>query len=322
MIAPAYDYQPTRSGRLTKKGRPFRGWAKPFDAFVMPEPNTGCWLWMGACNSFGHGHYHTYVDGKKRNMNAHRYSWTIHRGPIPEGMCVCHSCDVPQCVNPDHLFLGTDKDNMVDRDRKGRNPFIPGAKTCQRGHPWTPENTIIDNHRRIGKQRKCRACEGVRRARYKLERERRRLSAGRGAPGYYCDVDDHEPACIRKPGHSGDHKRIAPHPFGGQLGPAAIGPRREDPLLAGELVRYLETRCGVRWDKAVRDVAGIMAQTVEETEGWWAFETCSADDPSDSELIAAKRAECEQLRRAEGETPEAPEVEVAGSPDATGGGNG
>jgi hypothetical protein len=174
------SYQMTRKGTLTKSGRPWKGFAKPFDAWYMPEPNTGCWLWIGATREFGYGIYSVYRDDKKFGINAHRYSWELVHGRIPAGMFVCHRCDVPQCVNPDHLFLGTQQENMADRDRKGRNPFIPDASRCQRGHPWTPENTIIDNHRRVGKQRKCRACEKIRRNRYANQRAASRPSAAQG----------------------------------------------------------------------------------------------------------------------------------------------
>lgn len=83
---------------------------------------------------------------------------------------------------------------------------------------------------------------------------------------------------------------IAPHPFGGRYGPAGIRDCRENPTMAGQLVRLLETRYGVAWDEAVRVAAGLCAQTIEETEGWWAFETGNADSPTDAEMIAAKRA--------------------------------
>jgi hypothetical protein len=75
-----------------------------------------CWLWQGATNTNGYGHL-----ARGRTMyQAHRLSWTIHNGPIPDRMCVLHRCDVPRCVNPAHLWIGTQTDNMRDRDQKGR----------------------------------------------------------------------------------------------------------------------------------------------------------------------------------------------------------
>jgi hypothetical protein len=77
-----------------------------------------CWLWTGAVNDKGYGWVsRTRALGPTR---AHRFSWEIHRGQIPKGKCVLHKCDVPLCVNPDHLFLGTRKDNTRDMMRKGR----------------------------------------------------------------------------------------------------------------------------------------------------------------------------------------------------------
>jgi len=76
---------------------------------------SGCWLWTGACVDSGYG-----VIRYGKSLRAHRVSWQIHNGPIPEGMGVLHRCDVPCCVNPAHLFLGTDGDNVRDRDKKNR----------------------------------------------------------------------------------------------------------------------------------------------------------------------------------------------------------
>ena len=81
-----------------------------------------CWLWMGFSDTRGgYGRTTVVTDGKRRLVPAHRASWEIHFGPIPYGMMVCHICDVPRCVNPKHLFLGTNEDNTADRVVKGRS---------------------------------------------------------------------------------------------------------------------------------------------------------------------------------------------------------
>lgn len=83
-----------------------------FSKFKQTE---GCWNWEG-CLSSGYG-----VIGSGGNrMKAHRVSWEIHNGKIPKQKCVCHKCDNPKCVNPDHLFLGTHQKNMDDMISKGR----------------------------------------------------------------------------------------------------------------------------------------------------------------------------------------------------------
>ena len=87
------------------------------DRFMQKVNKTEtCWLWTGALNSRGYGSFGVY--GKA--TSAHRYSYEHFKGKIPEGMIVCHSCDVPACVNPDHLWVGTYLDNSRDCIRKGR----------------------------------------------------------------------------------------------------------------------------------------------------------------------------------------------------------
>lgn len=77
-----------------------------------------CWIWAGHRNSEGYGFVRP--DNTTRQIQAHRLAYALLRGVIPSGMCVCHHCDNPPCVRPDHLFLGTNKDNVRDAVQKGR----------------------------------------------------------------------------------------------------------------------------------------------------------------------------------------------------------
>jgi hypothetical protein len=99
-----------------------------FTSAYIPEPNSGCWLWLRALNVDGYGSIAVgRASTKNGNERAHRFSWKKFKGAIPFGMCVLHRCDVRSCVNPDHLFLGTYRDNHDDMVAKGRRGRTGGT---------------------------------------------------------------------------------------------------------------------------------------------------------------------------------------------------
>lgn len=90
-----------------------------FEAKYIPEPMSGCWLWLASlCPKSQYGQ----IYNAGRPETAHRVAYRLYRGDIPSGQCVLHHCDNRQCVNPDHLFLGSIHDNAVDMAQKGRGP--------------------------------------------------------------------------------------------------------------------------------------------------------------------------------------------------------
>ena len=111
--------------------------AERLECLSIPEPNSGCLLWTGSVMGIGYGK----VSWNGRQHPAHRMAWAQAHGPIPDGMFVCHRCDVPLCINPDHLFIGTHKDNMADKKSKsrGRNQYsreaepVPSPATQTKG---------------------------------------------------------------------------------------------------------------------------------------------------------------------------------------------
>jgi hypothetical protein len=94
--------------------------------------DTGCWEWIGDLHSNGYGRF----PYRGTYCRAHRFAWRICEGPIPPGLLICHHCDNKICVNPDHLFLGTNRDNALDAMMKGR---LPSGN--RNGHFLHPELT-------------------------------------------------------------------------------------------------------------------------------------------------------------------------------------
>lgn len=125
--------------------------AIPWQDRVIPEPNSGCWLWDGAQASGGYGK----VTRGGKQFRVTRLAWEERHGPIPLGLFVLHRCDVPACCNVDHLFLGTLRDNARDMAAKGRvGGGSPRQATCKYGHPFDAVNTYI----KPNGDRRCRLC--------------------------------------------------------------------------------------------------------------------------------------------------------------------
>ena len=123
-----------------------------------------CWIWTGRFDGVGYGIIQL-GRGEKRK-GAHRASWELHYGKIPDGLMICHHCDNPSCVRPDHLFLGTQKDNLQDASRKGRmksagKGWLGKREHCPRGHAFDEINTKIHNGVRL-----CRTCRAANQREY------------------------------------------------------------------------------------------------------------------------------------------------------------
>jgi hypothetical protein len=110
-----------------------------------------CWIWRGQGNNKGYG----MKSVRGRLQLTHRLSYQWVNGPIPAGMKVLHRCDTPACFNPNHLFIGTQSDNMRDMMLKGRALTV----SCKRGHTRTPENTYTRIDSKGHRQRTCRVCD-------------------------------------------------------------------------------------------------------------------------------------------------------------------
>lgn len=150
----------TRHSNLTDFSFAPRFWASV-------QKSDSCWTWTGRRYPGGYGEFSV----KHVNYRAHRVSWMLNVGPIPDGLLVCHHCDNRLCVRPDHLFLGTDKDNQTDAIRKGRHArgrLSPeGIPLCMRGHLLTPGTFYVTSKG----NRLCKKCQREYQKRWRAEND-------------------------------------------------------------------------------------------------------------------------------------------------------
>lgn len=159
-----------RSGKLTRRmcQKHYRYWLdhtpaadrgvaprfqREFWDFVSKSHAHGCWRWTGPADRKGYGRWSKAL--------AHRHSWTLAHGPIPDGLWVLHHCDNPPCVNPAHLYLGTVVENAQDSMSRGRHYRPPLKAHCPAGHPLEGENLrVVESGGK--RQRLCRQCDNQR----------------------------------------------------------------------------------------------------------------------------------------------------------------
>lgn len=141
---------------------------KLFEAKYIPEPNSGCWIWIASLNEAGYGRFH-------QNRSAHRWAYSHYRGSIPNGSDLDHLCRVRCCVNPWHLEIVSRRTNLL----RGVGPTAIHAQQthCPKGHSYTGDNSISEADRGYI-HRRCRTCKNERQFR------RNRLIRGKEVTQY------------------------------------------------------------------------------------------------------------------------------------------
>lgn len=147
-----------------------------FEKYYIPEPNTGCFIWLGSLTRGNYGQFSVQINNKWLPRRAPRIAWLLYKGEIPNKTEVCHTCDNPLCCNVDHLFLGSKSDNMIDCVLKNRHGgrLLKLKTHCKHGHEFNEKNTRIDyTIGASGKRfelRVCRTCINNNSERYRKKK--------------------------------------------------------------------------------------------------------------------------------------------------------